>query len=180
MKSARILLTAFAALTVSLSASASFVDAGDQDIQFQATATGGMRIRGEGSGLTASESGGKLKITVPVTNLKTGIGLRDRHLRKYLETSKYPEATLEVSRGKLKLPANDGSVESSATGDFTLHGVTKPVTFNYKANRTGSDYHVQGRATIDITNFKIEQPCYLGVCVDTEVKLKVKFKLRDK
>jgi polyisoprenoid-binding protein YceI len=139
-----------------------------------------MRIKGEGSGLTASESGGKLKITVPVTNLKTGIALRDRHLRKYLETDKYANATLEVERSKLKLPGNDKEVEASATGDFTLHGVTRATKFNYKAARTGSDYHVQALATIDITDFKIEQPCYLRVCVDKEVKLKVKFKLRDK
>jgi polyisoprenoid-binding protein YceI len=180
MKTARILLTAIAALTVSLTASASFVEAGDEEIRFLATGPGGMKIKGEGGGLTASESGGKLKITVPVTNLKTGIALRDRHLRKYLEADKYPNATLEVERSKLKLPGNDKEVESSANGSFTMHGVTKTVKFSYKANRTGSDYHVQGLASIDITDFKVEQPCYLRVCVDTDVKLKVKFKLRDK
>lgn len=180
MKTARILLTALAALTVSLTASASFVDAGDEEIRFQATGPAGMRIKGEGAGLTASESGGKVKITVPVTNLKTGIALRDRHLRKYLETDKYPNATLEVERSKLKLPGNDKEVEATASGNFTLHGVTKPVKFSYKAARTGSDYHVQALASIDITDFKVEQPCYLRVCVDPDVKLKVKFKLRDK
>lgn len=180
MKTARILLTTFAALTISLTASASFVDAGDHEVEFLATGPGGMKIKGEGEGLSASESGGKLKITVPVTNLKTGIKLRDRHLRKYLEADVHPNAILEVERSSLKLPGNDKEVESSATGNFTLHGVTKPVKFSYKANRTGSDYHVQGRASIDIKDFKVEQPCYLRVCVDTDVKLKVKFKLRDK
>ena len=139
-----------------------------------------MRIKGEGAGLTCSESGGKLKITVPVNNLKTGIGLRDRHLKRYLKADQHPNATLVVERSKLKLPGNDKEVEASATGDFTLNGETKPVKFSYKAARTGSDYHVQALATIDITDFKIEQPCYLRVCVDKEVKLKVKFKLRDK
>jgi polyisoprenoid-binding protein YceI len=180
MKTARILISTAAALTVSLAASAKLVDAGDVDIRFQATGTAGMRIKGEGTTLTASEKDGKLKIVAPLTNLKTGIALRDRHLRKYLETDKYPDATLEVDRKKLNLPGNDKEVEASATGDFTLHGVTKPVKFSYKANRTGSDYHVQALATINITDFKIEQPCYLRVCVDEDVKLKVKFKLRDK
>ncbi len=180
MKIARTLLTLAAVVSLSVAASAKFVDAGDEEILFQATGAVGAKIRGEGAGLRAREKDGKLTISVPLTNLKTGIGLRDRHLRRYLETDKFPEATLEVERTTLKLPENDKSVNASRKGDFTLHGVTKPIKFHYQANRTGSDYHVQALATIDITDFGIEKPCYLRVCAGTQVKLKVKFKLRDK
>jgi hypothetical protein len=41
-----------------------------------------------------------------------------------------------------------------------LNGTTKPTAFKYKVSRTGSDYHVQGASTIDITKFNIEKPCY--------------------
>jgi polyisoprenoid-binding protein YceI len=71
-------------------------------------------------------------------------------------------------------------VKAKGKGDFTLNDVTKKLPFSYKALRTGSDYHVQALATVDIRDFDIEVPCYLGVCVDPKVKLKVKFKLRDK
>jgi polyisoprenoid-binding protein YceI len=138
-----------------------------------------MRIHGTAATLTADEADGKLTIKVPVDNLKTGIGLRDRHLKKDLETDKYPTATLQIERSKLSFPENDQEVSASATGSFTLHGVTKPLKFTYKALRTGSDYHVQALATVDIRDHGIEPPCYLGVCVDPTVKLKVKFKLRD-
>jgi hypothetical protein len=30
-----------------------------------------------------------------------------------------------------------------------------------------------------MTHFKLEQPCYLGVCVDKEIKVKVKFKVTE-
>jgi len=118
-------------------------------------------------------------LTAPLTGLKTGIGLRDKHLKNYLHVDKHPNATLVVDRSTLKLPSDNEVVESTATGQFTLNGVTQAVPFTYRAKRTGSDYHVQGRSEINIEKFQIERPCYLGVCVDPNVKVKVKFKVRD-
>lgn len=180
MKKSRAALAALAALTVSLAASARFEGAGDVDVRFSVKGPAGMKINGEASDLKASEKNGKIKITVPVGDLKTGIGLRDKHLKKYLETDQYPEATLVVDRSSLSLPENDKTVTAKGKGDFTLHGKSKKLAFSYKALRTGSDYHVQALAQVDIRDFDIEVPCYLGVCVEPDVKLKVKFKLRDK
>lgn len=167
-------------LAIPLGASAKFESAGDEDVRFLALGPAGMKINGKASDLTASESGGKLKIKVPVDDLKTGIGLRDKHLKKYIKSNTHKTAVLEVDRSKLKLPGDKKTVTGSATGSLTLAGVTKPLKITYKAKRTGSDFHVQGRATVDIRHHDIEVPCYLGVCVDPEIKLKVKFKLRDK
>lgn len=169
-----------AALAISFAASAQLVDAGDVDVGFLATGPGGLHIRGSGDGLSAREEKGNVLIRVPVTNLKTGIALRDQHLRKYIDAKRHSHATLEISRSKLKFPADDKKSTGRATGTFTLHGVSRQLEFDYTAARTGSDYHVQALATIDITDYQIEQPCYLGLCVDTKVKLKVKFKLREK
>ncbi len=180
MRSRWVTLGAFLLIgAVPAAALAKLADAGDIDVRFLATGPAGMKINGTGAALSASEADGKITIKVPVTNLKTGIGLRDKHLRKYLETEKYPDAELSVARSALKLPEDNQDVQSKGSGSFTLHGVTKTLPFNYKAKRTGSDYHVQALATVDIRDHGIEVPCYLGVCVDPLVKLKVKFKLRD-
>jgi len=176
----RTFLSALSALTVSLAASAALEDAGDVDVRFLATGPAGMQINGQAQDLKAKEQDGKLALSVPVTNLKTGIGLRDKHLKKYLEVDKHPKATLEIDKSKLKLPEDGKKARGTATGNFTLHGVTKPLKFAYQAKRTGSDYHVQALASVDIRDHDVEVPCYLGVCVDPKVKLKVKFKLRDK
>ncbi|MCC6897518.1 MAG: YceI family protein [Polyangiaceae bacterium] len=176
----RPILSAAAALSVSWAASAALEDAGDVDVRFLATGPAGMKINGTAPSLSAKESDGKVTIKVPVTNLQTGMKLRDKHLRQYLETDKHPSATLVVDRSSLKFPENDQTARGTATGSFTLHGVTKSLEFQYKALRTGSDYHVQALATVDIRDHQVEVPCYLGVCVDPKVKLKVKLKLRDK
>ncbi|MEZ4221343.1 MAG: YceI family protein [Polyangiaceae bacterium] len=176
----RALIATALVLGLAIPASAKFEAAGDDDVRFLAKGPAGMKINGKASGFEANERGGKLVIKVPVNDMKTGIGLRDRHLKKYLKAGQHPKAELVVDRGKLKLPDDKKVASGEATGQFTLAGVTKPLKFNYKAKRTGSDYHVQARATVDIRDHDIEVPCYLGVCVDPEVKIKVKFKLRDK
>ena len=139
-----------------------------------------MKINGKGDKLKASEANGKIKISVPIDSLETGIGLRDKHLKRDLHAADHPDAILEVERSKLKEPEDKKTSSGSAKGKFTLNGKTKEISFRYKAKRTGSDYHVQGRATVDIRDYDIEVPCYLGVCVKPEVKIAVKFKLRDK
>jgi polyisoprenoid-binding protein YceI len=148
-------------------------------IEFLAVATAGLKIAGESDALSATEEGGKLTLTASLTDLKTGVGLRDTHLRKYLETEKYPAATLIVERGSLTIPADNEITTAQGAGQFTLHGVTVAMPFEYQAKRLGSDYLVQGKLKVKLDDFKIEQPCFLGVCVDNEVKVKVKFKLRD-
>jgi polyisoprenoid-binding protein YceI len=160
-------------------AQAGLKDAGDADIKFLAVGPAGMKINGTSGDAKASETDGKITIKVSASGLHTGIGLRDKHLKGYINAEKCPTIGLSVDRSKLKFPANDKTVEESATGDFTLNCVTKPVKFKYKAARTGSDYHVQALFPIDITDYNVEVPCYLGVCVQKEVKVNATIKLRD-
>lgn len=169
-----------AGLTVALAAHAEFVAAGDIDVKFQAKGPAGLKINGHGASLTATEKDGNVEFVAALDGLKTGIGKRDEHLKKTLEVDKYKHAKLVVPRSAVKLPEDQKSIEGKTTGTFTLHGQSKKVPVEYKVKRTGSDYHVQGLTTIDIEDFGIEQPCYLGVCVDPNVKVKVKIKLRDK
>lgn len=168
------------ASTFAVAAHAGLTTIGGSDIQFKAAGPAGLKIDGTGGGLQASESGGTVTIKAPLKSLKTGISLRDKHLKDALNVSKHSTATLTVKRSDLKFPDDKKTAKGSAKGKMTLNGTTKPLKFNYKVERTGSDYHVQGLATLDITKFNIEKPCYLGVCVNEKVDVKVKFKLRDK
>lgn len=69
---------------------------------------------------------GRLDVRVPVSSLDTGIDLRNKHVQSsdWLDAKKFPDLRL-VSHSARKL--NDGSWEIA--GEFSLHGVTKPLTF---------------------------------------------------
>jgi polyisoprenoid-binding protein YceI len=166
---------------VTLVGHAKLKDAGDVDIEFHAIGPGGMKINGKAPGLTAAEDGGKLTASVPAAKLDTGIKLRDKHLREYLEAEKCPQIALSVDRQKLQFPEEGKELSAEATGTFTLHCQTKPLKFKYTAKRTGSDYHVSAvpASDIDIRDYGVKVPSYLGVSVKPHVRFSANFKLRD-
>ncbi|MHC4608129.1 MAG: YceI family protein [Planctomycetota bacterium] len=67
---------------------------------------------------------GSVRIVVPVASLKTGIDLRDEHLRGpyWLDAAKYPEIVFASTK---VVPVKDSKNLVEVAGDFTLHGVTK-------------------------------------------------------
>lgn len=170
---------AVAALTFSVVAHAAFKSVGEGTSGFLAVGPGGLKIEGTGTGVTASEAGGKITVKAPLNNFKTGITLRDDHLKKALKADVNKYATFTVDRSALSIPSGK-EVTGKGKGHFALNGVTKEAEFDYKASPAGGGaIEVQGRASIDMTEYKLEQPCYLGVCVDKEVKVKVKFKVSE-
>jgi polyisoprenoid-binding protein YceI len=132
-----------------------------------------LRIEGRSSEISVEEQEAVLTFKVPLAPLATGIDLRDRHLRGYLEAEKFPVASLRVARAGLAVPKEGEAVEGSATGELTLHGQSRPVTVRYRSERTGPLASVQGSMDLDIRDFGIKVPSYLGVQVAPQVEVKV-------
>ena len=67
-----------------------------------------------------------IEATVDVSTINTGEVQRDGHLKSadFFEAEKYPTMTFKSTRVVQK---SEG--EYAVTGDLTMHGVTKPVTF---------------------------------------------------
>jgi len=148
---------------------------------FDAVGPGGLNIHGSTPDLSATEKDGKVVVKVALANLTTGISLRDEHMRNnYLEVEKFPEAVVAVERSKLKFPAKGVNVRDQVPGAMTIHGVTRTVTLSYAAVARGEKIAVEGSAPIDLRDFGIRVPSYLGVGVDPHVKLKVHFKVIDR
>lgn len=173
------------ALSLSAMASADLKSAGGGGLEFKLPGgTAGLTIEGKSSDVSATEAGGNIVVTVKLdcgatSCLKTGIDKRDEHLWKHLDSGKYPVATLTVEKSKLTLPADNDKSEGEASGELNFHGVKKTVKFKYGAKRTGSDYHVHGSISLNLNDFKIEEPSFAGVHTGMQAEVKVKFKLRE-
>ncbi len=153
----------------------------DSKLEFLAKGPLGLKIVGKSRGyVDANEKTSQIEIVASMKHFDTGIKLRDDHLRDTIEADKYPNALISVPRAALKFPADQKTLRGSAKGKLTFHGRTNPIRFDYQATRTGSDYHIKGKLTFDITDFGLEKPCHLGQCVDENVKIKTAFKLREK
>lgn len=159
---------------------AAITSASQSSVLVSLRATAGLRIEGTTHELGISEREGELLFLVPLSAVDTGIGLRNRHLRTALDVVHFPEAELRVARKELVFPPPGGSTESDAQGTLTVHGVSKPCSVHYRAEqRPSGEFQVRGTLHLDMRDFGIETPSYLGVHVEPAVAVQVDFSLRD-
>lgn len=105
----------------------------------------------------------KGKISVSTASIKTGIDLRDEHLRSenWLDASKYPEITFTIKKVTDIKQLADNKFELKVIGDFTLKGVTKEITANATLTYLDESEQTKLRAPGDL----------LGVQATFKVKL---------
>lgn len=125
---------------------------------------------------------------VELSDLDTGIGLRNTHMREqYLETDKYPKAVFVLT----KVVEVDGSVlednkpvKITAEGNFTVHGVTRtiqvPLTVTYlkesestKSKLPGDLLHIQGGFDILLSDYNIRRPQFVILKLDEKQKIEL-------
>ncbi|MFQ5329132.1 MAG: YceI family protein [Thermodesulfobacteriota bacterium] len=78
----------------------------------------------------------KVKITIDTASIDSNHAKRDKHLRgkDFLEVTKYPKATFVSTSFKPM-----GKVTAILKGDFTLHGVTRPIEIEVTQVGSGKD-----------------------------------------
>lgn len=168
------------ATTVAVFADAKFARKGESSVSFRATGPAGMKFDGRTGELGMSEDSGTVVVAVPLGGLSTGIALRDKHMKeKYLEVSKYPKAELRVARSALKVPSGDAETSGDASGRVELHGQNRVVPFHYVAKRDGENVKVSASMRLNMKDFGIDVPSYLGVTVRPNVDVTVRFETRD-
>jgi polyisoprenoid-binding protein YceI len=60
------------------------------------------------------------------------------------------------------IPSNGQSVSLKASGSLTIHGITRPVTFDFTASYGGSVVQGTGSATILASDWAISPPFGIG------------------
>ena len=172
-----LVLSGLFASTVAL---AGWSKAGGGQATFSAIGTGGFKMEGKTPTVDVTDDGKVVSIVVGLTELATGISLRDRHMRdKYLEVGKFPTTTLTVAIDALKIPAAAGAIEGDATGNMTLHGVTKPQPFHYKGVcKADGVCDVEGMVTLNMNDFGVVVPSYLGITVKPMVTIGTSFPVK--
>lgn len=149
---------------------------GEPTAGFRGRGPGGFTLEGKTHQLRIEDDGTMLKVIVPLSELQTGVALRDRHMReRYLEVAKYPEAVLALPWSAVKFPEDGRSLESTAPGTMTLHGKSHEVQVRYRLARSGASYQVSGTVPLDIRHYGIEMPSYFGVTVQPEIEASVSF-----
>ena len=138
--------------------------------------TGGTRLRDDGSGLKLEQ----LEAVVAVGSLKTGIKLRDEHMRKYIfETSDGQVPDVRFSADNAECPKNGAGYACSASGNLAIRGTPRPFTIELKVARNGEGFHVTGDGKLSLSAYGIDRPSQFGVRTEDEVKIHLDLKARN-
>lgn len=137
-----------------------------------------IKIRGKGDDLKSEvqwkekQLSGKFKFNLE--SLDTGIGLRTNHMKeKYLETGKFKNAELELKAIAFTQDLCTESLQLMNTpfeGRFKLHGIEQAVKGEFDVKSEKGKGHTQVRFNLNITDYKIEIPVYLGIKVADQVQ----------
>lgn len=171
-------------MSTSIQAATFEVTPASSPVEFLATGKPGfLKIKGQGAQLKgkADIKGGQLtgEFTVNLTPIKTGIELRDEHMKeRYLETAKFPEAKLVVD--PLKMDESTGGSDIPFTGKLTIKGKESPIKGNLSVNFAsdgGNAKSAKGTAKfkINIGDYPIGVPSHMGVSVAESVDVTAQF-----
>ena len=101
--------------------------------------------------------------TVDMTTVQSDSGNRDNQFQgRIMDTSKFPTSTFALTKpiDLGSVPAEGQTVTSSATGNLTLHGTTKSVTFDVKSQLKDGDIEVNGTIPIVFADYGIPNPSF--------------------
>jgi len=125
----------------------------------------------------------KGKISILTGSIKTGIDLRDEHLKSanWLDAESYSEISFVIKNVSDIKQIEVNKLQAKVTGDFTAHGVTKEVsadvTMTYldesektKAKGPGDFLGVEAKFSIKLSDYNVNNVA-LGVRVSEDIEV---------
>jgi len=125
-----------------------------------------------------SKTTGKFK--VPVKSLDTDNDLRDEHLQGdgWLDAKKSPFLHFEITEVVLGKKSSTELKQGKETkvqvkGNFTAHGITKPIIANGKVKWSGNEIRVKADFPVVLTDHDISVPSIVRLKVANEIAVSV-------
>lgn len=106
--------------------------------------------------------------------------MQEHFNENYIESAKYPTATFSGTVDKAPDYSKDGQYDVSATGKFTVHGVTKERTITGKMKIEGGKITITSDFEVPLTDHKIEVPTVVFVKIAQIITVKTQYILAPK
>jgi polyisoprenoid-binding protein YceI len=127
----------------------------------------------------------KGEIYISTASLKSGIDLRDKHIRSsdWLDAEQFPTISFKITDVKGTEKIEDNKIKAKVLGEFTVHGVTKEVesevTLVYleesemtKMKTPGDLLGVRASFNINLSDYGVQHMA-LGKKVSDEIEINV-------
>ncbi len=99
-------------------------------------------------------------VEIRVAEMRTGVALRDRHLRGAMEADSFPTLRFDLARVEPGAVRGD-TVEVVLAGRLTIHGTTREVRASGTVIRTPDSVAVRAGFPLDMRDYGIKPPVRL-------------------
>jgi len=125
--------------------------------------------------LNSSKQIQTLVVKIPVRSIKSGKGLMDTKTYDAFNADQNPTITFQLSEATpLKITGKD--IETTLTGNLTMAGVTKKISFKTTGKITGENvYKFIGSVPLKMTDFKMKPPTAMLGTMKTGDAITIKF-----
>lgn len=98
--------------------------------------------------------------TIDLTRVSSDSSQRDGQYRSIMNLASFPTATFRLTApiALSSVPADKEERTFKATGELTLRGQTRPVTFDLAARRNGANIEADGSIPVTFADFGIRNP----------------------
>ncbi|HSJ06814.1 MAG TPA: YceI family protein [Longimicrobiales bacterium] len=130
----------------------------------------------DGAGRIGAGSG----FTIDLASLASDSDRRDNYVRRNtLQTDEHPSAVfVPTAFSGLAFPLQAGEAAFRITGDLTIRGVTRPVTWDVTARTAGDGITGTARTSFTFEDFSLDKPRVASVLsVADEIRLEYEFSL---
>ena len=130
--------------------------ADDYSISFSSDDAGGV-FKGFKGNIAFDEqnpAASKFDVTIDASTINTGNGLQNKHAKsdEWFDVAKYPQ--IHFASKSISRTANGYQV----TGDLTLHGVTRSLTFPFTFKKTPTGGAFAGSFTVNRNDYNLGKP----------------------
>lgn len=123
-------------------------------------------------------SSGQLTATLQMQYFSLPRPLMQKHYNeRYMQTDKFPNASFKGSVLNWKLPEKDGKTTVTASGDFTIHGVTRKRQLKGTITKTGNHYLLEAAFDVKLADHGIEIPVLFFTKITESVTVTTRYEL---
>ena len=112
-------------------------------------------------------------ITVQVRDIECPEEQMIEHMREAMEAPAHPEITYRLEQYRFTSEAT-----AVASGNITIHGETKPISFEIEVDRAAGGVRGVGRTALKLSDFGVTPPSLWGGLLNVGDDIEVKFEAR--
>lgn len=120
---------------------------------------------------------GTIDFYIDLSTLKTGIGKRDKDMRRTLNVKEIPFAEFFGSIDGVFNTQSSKLQTVTVSGKFSIHGITKDVTVNGTMQMDGGDLLIEAAWRLSLKDYDIRPPRFLMFKVDDEQNIRISARL---